>query len=94
MGNGTGDGAVSVQFGAVSVKKRGHKDKKGPGSRKRLFGNRDSVLFWGVCVQRKGSIVLCLLLAGEYAEGSLSQSQQLVLAGIDGDGGDPLHHIL
>ena len=40
------------------------------------------------------SIFLCLLLALEHPKGSLGQSQQLVLAGIDGDGGDPLHHIL
>ena len=74
MGNGTGDGAVSVQFGAVSVKKRGHKEKKGPGSRRRLSGDRDSVFLGGYVCSGKGSIVLDLLLAVEDPEGSLGQS--------------------
>ena len=96
MGNGTGDGAVSVQFGAVSVKKRSHKDeKRSRFPEKDLRGPGLCICLWGgyVC-SGKGSIVLGLFLAPEHPEGSLGQSQQLVLAGIDGDGGDPLHHIL
>ena len=47
-----------------------------------------------VVVVGTGTAVLqCRLLALEHAESALRQRQQLVLAGVDGDGGDPADHL-